>query len=169
MPPSDLYSKLWSLSDTHCNPPDLETILSIRSPDAQHGWGHNHLLHLNPVLKGLMDNEAFKAHLLNSGSYLSALDKLTELDIIVDEHQRKASIRMSYFLQAVGSDEVVENDLIWLLKFTDDEDVDKVLIKESIEFVDSTANFKVTRLAKENKGELNQNVTGGLAITVLEN
>ncbi|KIK60416.1 hypothetical protein GYMLUDRAFT_59533 [Collybiopsis luxurians FD-317 M1] len=166
MTPSPLYSKLFSLCEAHCNPPELDTILSIRSTDARHGWGHNRLVSLNPSLQGLMDNEGFKAHLLTTGPYLTATAKVH--DIVVDEHQRKASARMSYFLKPTGSDEVVENDLIWTFKFTDDEDIDKVLIRESIEFVDASANFRVGRVAKQIHGELNKDVRGGIAITVIE-
>jgi hypothetical protein len=76
---------------------------------------------------------------------------------MVDEHKRKATLRMSYSLKVKGSDETMENDLIWVLKFTDDGEVDGgvegILIKESTEFVDAAARARVGLLIAELHGE----------------
>ncbi|KAJ6476403.1 hypothetical protein C8R45DRAFT_1009896 [Mycena sanguinolenta] len=141
-----LYTKLLSLSQTFANPPDFHSFLALRSPDARHRWGHNYLVSKNPVSLGSLDNAAFEAHLHTAGQWLDALGGEVT-DIMIDEHKRKAVLRMSYFLKAKGSDETVENDLIWVLKFTDEGEVgggvDGILIKESIEFIDAAARARV--------------------------
>ncbi|KAF8152667.1 hypothetical protein K438DRAFT_1864272 [Mycena galopus ATCC 62051] len=146
-----LYAKLLSLSQTFANPPNLTTFLALRSPEARHCWGHNYLVSKNPSLQSL-DNVAFEAHLHSAGRWLDVLASDVTEDIMIDEHKRKAIIRMSYFLKAKGSDETVENDLIWVLKFTDegevDGGVDGILIKESTEFIDAAARARVGILAE---------------------
>ncbi|KAF7373207.1 hypothetical protein MSAN_00529300 [Mycena sanguinolenta] len=141
-----LYAKLLSLSQTFASPPDLHTFLALRSPDARHCWGHNYLVSKNSTSLGSLDNAAFEAHLHSAGKWLDALGGEVT-DIMIDEHKRKAVLRMSYFLKAKGSDETVENDLIWVLKFTDEGEVeggvDGILIKESIEFIDAAARARV--------------------------
>ncbi|KAF7344994.1 hypothetical protein MVEN_01662200 [Mycena venus] len=151
-----LYAKLLSLSQTFANPPDLPTFLALRAPDARHYWGHNYLVSKNPTLKS-QDNVAFKAHLHSAGHLLETLSGEVT-DIMIDEHTRKATLRMSYFLKAKGSDETVENDLIWVLKFTEegevDGGVDGILIKESTEFVDAAARARLGVLLAEMHGDL---------------
>ncbi|KAJ7572310.1 hypothetical protein C8J56DRAFT_990712 [Mycena floridula] len=169
MAPSALYSKLLSLSRSHAIPKDLEEILSIRAPDAIHGWGHNFLVSQNPVLQDRMDNTAFTAHLHNSGPYLES-QRCEIHDIIVDEHQRKSSIRMSYFLTPMGSTETVEQELIWTIKFTEEEEVpggiDGILIKESIEFIDAATGVRLGNIIREIHGEINKNVRGSFGIAI---
>lgn len=82
-----------------------------------------------------MDNEAFKAHLKSTGPYLNVAQESIIHSIVVDEHSRQSVIHMSYFLRPVKSEEAIEQDLVWMLKFTDDQDDNKVLIKEAVEFV----------------------------------
>ncbi|KAJ6542883.1 hypothetical protein B0H19DRAFT_841523, partial [Mycena capillaripes] len=110
-----------------------------------HYWGHNHLVSKNPCLQGL-DNAALEAHLQSTGMLLESLGGEVT-DIIVDEHTRKATLRMSYFLKPKGSEETVENDLIWVLKFTEEGEIeggaDGILIKESTEFIDATASARL--------------------------
>ncbi|KAF6755824.1 hypothetical protein DFP72DRAFT_302546 [Ephemerocybe angulata] len=140
--PSPLYSRLFSLAQAHATPKDLQQIIAIRAPDAVHAWGHNYLISRNPGLRDRMDNEEFHAHITSTGRYLDSGDSKVH-EIVVDEHQRKATIHMSYFLVPKGSKETVENNLIWTLKFTDAEDVEKVLIQESVEFIDATASARL--------------------------
>lgn len=165
---SPLYSKLLSLSETHAKPNDLDQIMSIRAPDAIHAWGHNYLLSRSPGLRDRMDNDAFKAHLESTGPYLAAQDPEVQPevhDIIIDIVARKSAIHMSYFLTPEGSTETVENDLIWLLKFTDDDEVDGILIKESVEFIDPTASARLgTVIRALHGGKLNPEVRGGITL-----
>lgn len=65
---------------------------------------------------------------------------------MVDEHLLRSVVRLSYFLKPVQSDEVVEQDLIWTIKFTDEQEVDQVLITETVEFIDAAANARMGRL-----------------------
>ncbi|KAJ7146129.1 hypothetical protein C8R44DRAFT_756653 [Mycena epipterygia] len=170
MTPSPLYSKLLSLSQAHAVPDDLAHILAIRAPDAIHAWGHNYLLSRNPGLRDRMDNTAFEDHLKTTGPYLDH-DRSEIHDIIIDEHKRKSVIHMSYFLTPTGSTETVEQDLIWVLKFTDEGEteggVDGVLIKESVEFIDAAASSRLGTVVRSLHGELKENVRGG--ITLKEN
>jgi hypothetical protein len=166
MAPSQLYSQLYELAKRHGEGDD---ILSIRSPDATHAWGHNRLVSLNPTLQDVMDNEAFAAHLNTTGRLLAGFNHKIH-HIIVDEHQRMATIRMSYYLSTITSDEVVENDLIWTLKFTKQGEIkgdpNAVLIKESIEFVDATANARLGALIRDAQVKIGKDVKGGLGIVL---
>jgi len=71
---------------------------------------------------------------------------------------------MSYFLRPAKSDETVEQDLIWTLKFTDDEDVDKILIKESVEFVDAAASSRIGEIVRGIHGDVREDVRGGITL-----
>jgi hypothetical protein len=166
MAPSALYSKLLSLSQAHAKPRDLSHILAIRAPDARHGWGHSYLVSRNLKLQDYMDNAAFESHLRTTGPYLESL-RTDVHEIIVDEHQRKAVIHLSYFLTPKGSEETVEQNMIWTLKFTDEEvngGVDGVLIKESIEFIDAAASSRLGTVIRALHGELNDDVRGGITL-----
>ncbi|KAJ4394668.1 hypothetical protein N0V93_003887 [Gnomoniopsis smithogilvyi] len=164
MTQSALYKKLFELSSKHANPASLEEILAIRSPDAIHAWGHNYLVSRNLELGERMDNEAFKAHLMSTGPYLDAAQDSIVHSIVVNEHSHKSVIHMSYLLRPVKSEEVVEQDLIWVLKFTDDQDVDKVLIKEAVEFIDAAASSRMGQIIRSIHGEIGEDVRGGITL-----
>jgi len=163
MTPSTLYKKLLELSNIHANPSSLEEILAIRSSDAIHAWGHKYLVSRNPKLGDQMDNENFEAHLKSTGPYLE-FNPCEIHAITVDEHQRTSVIHMSYFLRPAKSDETVEQDLIWTLKFTDDEDVDKILIKESVEFIDAAASLRIGEIVRGIHGDVKEDVRGGITL-----
>ncbi|KAJ7632606.1 hypothetical protein FB45DRAFT_509436 [Roridomyces roridus] len=161
---SPLYSKLLSISQKHATPASLEQLFSIRAPHAIHAWGHNYLLSRNPKLANRMDNDSFMSHVLISSKYLDT-ESLKIHDIIIDTESRKSAVHMSYFLVPKGSTETIENDLIWMLKFTDDDEVDKVLIEESVEFIDATASARMGTVSRQmHNGELDERVRGGLAL-----
>ena len=163
MAPSALYNKLLALTTTHATFPSMEAMFAIRAPDAIHAWGHKFLVARNPKLGERMDNTAFKAHLTSTGPYIAS-GRGEVHSITIDEHQRTSVIHMSYFLQAAGSEETLEQDLIWLLKFTDDEDVDKVLIKESLEFIDAAASSRLSEIIRGVHGEVAEDVRGGITL-----
>uniref|UniRef100_A0A8H7XN08 glucan endo-1,3-beta-D-glucosidase n=1 Tax=Psilocybe cubensis TaxID=181762 RepID=A0A8H7XN08_PSICU len=163
MNPSILYKKLLYLTTKHAQPSGLEEILAIRSSDAIHAWGHNYLISRNPLLADRMDNEAFKAHLLSTGPYIG--DSTSKVHAVtIDEYQRTAVLHMSYFLRPAKSDEIVEQDLIWTIKFTDDEDVEKILIKETVEFIDAAASSRLGEIIRSIHGEIAENVRGGITL-----
>ncbi|KAJ7657756.1 hypothetical protein DFH06DRAFT_1327816 [Mycena polygramma] len=145
-----LYAKLHSLSQIFASPPDFPTFLALRAPNARHYWGHNYLVSKNPCLQG-QDNAAFAAHLKSTGRLLESLGGEVT-DIVVDEHARKATLRMSYFLKAKGLDETVENDLIWVLKFTDEGEMRR--------------RARGWGFCSEMHGELDEDVKGGVAIQI---
>lgn len=160
---SSVYAKLLDLTKKHAEPSSLEEILAIRHPDAIHAWGHNYLISLNPKLGERMDNVAFKAHLTSTGPYLDSSGCKIH-SITVDEHQRTSSLHMSYFLRPTGSDVTVEQDLIWTLKFSPDEDPDKILITETVEFIDAAASSRVGEVIREINGEVSDDVRGGITL-----
>ena len=161
---SVLYKKLLNLSNMHANPSSLEEILAIRSPNAIHAWGHKYLVSRNTKLSEYMDNKTFQAHLNSTGPYIR--DSTSEVHaIIIDEHQRMSIIHMSYFLRPAQSNETVEQDLIWMLKFTDNKEVDKILIKESVEFIDAAASSRIGEIIRDIHGDLNEDVRGGITLS----
>lgn len=170
MTSSALYNKLLSLAQTHAEPESLEQILAIRAPDARHAWGHKHLVSKNPGLADIMDNNAFTAHLHSSGPYIEGKGAKVH-EIIVDEHKRKAVIHMSYFLAAKGSEETVEQDLVWVLTFTEETEeersgnLDGILINESVEFIDASTGMRVGSMARALYGELSEDVRGSITVT----
>lgn len=164
MSPSALYQRLLDLSQKHAIPTSLEEILSIRAPDAIHAWGHRYLVSRQPKLADRMDNAAFKAHLLSTGPYLGVCESKLH-SITIDEHQRTSVVHMSYFLRAEGSEEVVEQDLIWTLRFSNEEmSAEKVLITESVEFIDAAASGRVAEIVRGIHGEVSEHVRGGLTV-----
>lgn len=170
--PTPLYHSLHDIALVHARPTSLEQILAIRAPSATHAWGHAYLVRQNPGLRDRMDNAAFAAHLRSTGRYLSSGESTSTVhDVVIDEHRRTAAVHMSYFLKANGSEEVVEQDLIWMLKFTGEgeggED-GEVLIKESVEFIDAAASARVGTLVREVQGgELGEDVRGGITLRVV--
>lgn len=112
-----------------------------------------------------MNNEAFKSHIMTSGIYLDT-SSLRVHSIVVDEFQRRSTIHMSYFLKAKGTEEVVEHDLIWSLAFTDQLDVEGVLIKESVEFIDGAFGARMSALVRAAHGNVSDSTRG--SITLLE-
>ncbi|RDX56214.1 hypothetical protein OH76DRAFT_605557 [Lentinus brumalis] len=172
--PSPLYARLHYLAQSHALPRDVDELLTIRHPSATHAWGHNHLVRNNAGLQDRMDNAAFAAHLASSGRYLTSPTENAKVhEITVDEHKRTAVVHMSYYLMAKGSsdDEVVENDLIWLLRFTEEAEqevggVDGVRIKESVEFIDASASARLGTLVRAANGgqEVGGDVRGGITL-----
>lgn len=71
---------------------------------------------------------------------------------------------MSYLLRAAGSEEIVEQDLIWTLKFTDHQQVEEVLIRETVEFIDAAASSRIGEIIRAIHGEVNEDVRGGITL-----
>lgn len=163
MEPSPLYARLLDLSSMHAKPTNLEELFVIRSPDAIHSWGHNYLVRRNPKLGERMDNEAFRAHLHSTGPYLQSGDVKVH-DITIDEFRRTSVIHMSYFLRPAQSNETVEQELIWTLKFTDDKALDNIFIKESVEFIDAAASSRVGEIIRTIHGYIRDDVRGGITL-----
>ncbi|EPT01276.1 hypothetical protein FOMPIDRAFT_1059916 [Fomitopsis schrenkii] len=178
VPSISLYAKLRELALAHAQPDSVEQILSIRHPSAIHAWGHNNLVQRNPGLQDRMDNAAFARHLASTGRYITnAPPGETVHDVIVDEWKRVAVVRMSYYLQAkkvegkeAEDSEVVENDLIWTLKFTQEAEqetsgLDGVRIIESVEYIDASASARLGTLVRAQiGGEIGDDVRGGIVL-----
>ncbi|KAJ1328046.1 hypothetical protein MN608_07382 [Microdochium nivale] len=166
MAPSKLYTHLMHLAKRHA---DGDDILSLRHPDAVHGWGHARLVSQHPPLQHRLTNDGLLAHFESTGRLLASCRGETH-DIMVDEHQRKATIRMSYHLVTIapppGGGEVVENDLIWTLRFSGEDDVADVRIIESVEYIDPTASGRANQLLREAGVEIGDDVVGGLGVVL---
>ncbi|KAJ3129178.1 hypothetical protein HK100_008779 [Physocladia obscura] len=156
---SSVYTELYNLAKTHAVPSSIEEIISIRHSNATHSWGHKFLVSQNIGLQDVMDNTAFASHIASTGRYItSAAKPLIIHSIIVDEFSANAVVHMSYFLQARNIDEVVEQDLIWTLKFAPPVEGGKWLIKESCEFIDGSASARVGTLVRITHENLPDNV-----------
>lgn len=176
--PSTLYAKLRELALAHAQPDSVKQILAIRHPLAIHAWGHNYLVQHNPGLQDHMDNAAFAAHLASTGRYITYAPQGEKVhDVMVDEWERVAVVRMSYFLKAKkaggeseGESEVVENDLIWTLRFTQETEqeisgIDGIRIIESVEYIDASASARLGTLVRvETGGEIGDDVRGGIVL-----
>ncbi|KAF9633253.1 hypothetical protein BFW01_g4147 [Lasiodiplodia theobromae] len=122
-----------------------------------------------------MDNAGLAAHCASTGRYItSAGTKGAEVhEVTVDEWARRAVVRMSYYFRAKregdddeqGGDEVVENELIWTLKFTEEGEGEEVLIMESVEFIDASASARLGTLVRAvNGGVVGDDVRGGITL-----
>lgn len=168
--PSELYNHLHALASRHAaGGPDL---LTLRHPSAIHKWGHAHARRQHPSLQPELTNEQLKAHFSSTGALLLSCPGKVH-SIMVDEHQRLATIWMSYFLTTVaeqgkeeGEREVVENDLIWTLRFSGEDRVEYIKIVESTEFIDPTASGKANELLRKAGVEIAGDVVGGLGVVL---
>ncbi|WWD19212.1 hypothetical protein CI109_103670 [Kwoniella shandongensis] len=61
--------------------------------------------------------------------------------------------------------EAVEQDLIWVLAFTDEDEIDQIKIKESVEFIDAAASSSVGRTIRDIHGGVGEDVRGGITLT----
>ncbi|EKG11913.1 hypothetical protein MPH_10956 [Macrophomina phaseolina MS6] len=173
-PASPLYSALRALALAHAKPDSLDHIMAIRAPHATHAWGHaGYLVARHPKLADVMDNAQFAAHIRSTGRYVAAARPSVVHDVVVDERKRRAVVRMSYFLRVDGGEkseegaEVVEQDLVWVLGFTSGEgerERERVLIEESVEFIDAAASARLGTLVREVYGEVGEDVRGGITL-----
>jgi hypothetical protein len=180
--PSALYTHLRQLTVHYLTTTSLDTMLSLRTPDSTHSWGHNHLVSLNPALGPLNSNAEFESHLTSTGPYLAGCETAIK-DIMIDEWAMKSTVRMSYFLTPSGpplsqlqekstneaGTETIENDLIWILTFTNPitpDDLDGIRIKDSVEFIDATASARFGQIARRNHGSLNPVAKGGITVVL---
>jgi hypothetical protein len=70
----------------------------------------------------------------------------TITDVTIDEVKRKVILRISFWMLAKGTDNAVENDLLWMLEM--DEGGKKV--KSSKEFIDVAAAGKLKEIIMAN-------------------
>lgn len=128
--------------DKDDNTPDgmnIDRIKKIRSSIGfEHSWGHNYLVSTAPPLAAKLDIEGLIKHLCTMLPHLESWD-IQITDISIDELQRRAVVRGSYFMRAKGAQETVENDLVWFL--TIEEDGKKV--QKSMEFLDAAGRARL--------------------------
>lgn len=67
-------------------------------------------------------------------------------DVLVDEAQMRGVVRVSYFMRVkgVGEEDVVENDILWILGF--EKEGEEVKVCRSVEFVDGVAAGRLREL-----------------------
>ena len=126
---------------------DSVKMKALCSPDFQQSWGHHLFVSTKPQLSGKRDIDGFIDHLSFMLPRLESWDnKVT--DIVVDEMKRTVVVRASYYMQAKGVQEKVENDLMWMLKMNED---GKKIVK-STEFLDGSAMERLAELMKGAEG-----------------
>jgi hypothetical protein len=116
-------------------------IEALCTSDFEHSWGHNYSISLSPRLQGTLSFSQFTKHfeimLPNLESY-----EITVTDVTVDEVMRKVVLRISFWMHAKGTEEKVENDLMWVVEM--DEEGKKV--RRSREFIDGVAAGRLKEL-----------------------
>lgn len=66
-------------------------------------------------------------------------------DALVDETKREVMLRVSFFMRAKGVEEVVENELVWVLGM-EEQDGQGWKVCRSVEFVDGAAAGRLREL-----------------------
>lgn len=66
-------------------------------------------------------------------------------DVLVDETKREVMLRVSYYMRAKGVEEVVENEIVWVLGVEEQQE-GEWRISRSVEFVDGVAAGRLREL-----------------------
>jgi hypothetical protein len=118
---------------------NIPLILSLRTHNYTHTFGHNYFVSTAPPLQGTHDLDGFIAHITRMTALLESWDSEIR-DLCVDEAARSVVVRVGYWMKVKG-EEKVENDLIWWVWM--DEEGRKVV--RSVEFVDAAAGGEIKR------------------------
>jgi hypothetical protein len=128
---------------------NFSLLKSLCTPSFSHSFGHNYAVSLTPHLQGHFSFDAFVAHLSSMLPRLAAWDaRVTH--VLVDEARMEVMLRISFFMRAKGvpedeeSEDVVENDIVWMLGFEASEEGEVGMkVCKSVEFVDGVAAGKL--------------------------
>lgn len=72
---------------------------------------------------------------------------MSVVDVLVDEVRKGVMVRVSYYMKAKGSEEAVENDILWILDMEERTDgKEGMWVKQSKEFVDDVAAGRLKEL-----------------------
>lgn len=146
---SHLYTQLRDAAETFVvaydfpagQTPNIEGMKSTRSSTYTQRWGHARLISQNLMLQGVIDMEGFLRHLEYLMPNMESVSSKIH-DVLVDEHKRKVTVLMSYFLRPKGAEEAVENDLVWILEIDDSGEK----VQSGIEYMDATAFSRIGEL-----------------------
>ncbi|KIW00032.1 uncharacterized protein PV09_08384 [Verruconis gallopava] len=123
--------------------PDEQAIRDLCSNTYSQSWGHDYFISSRPHLNQTLDFDGFMAHLKSMTSKLeSAEAKIT--DLTIDEKQRKVVVRATYRLRPKGCDETASNDLVWILRLTED----GKKVTSGKEFIDGEAAMRLAQLMR---------------------
>jgi hypothetical protein len=128
---------------------DFEKMHTYCSRSFHHSWGHKHAVSLTPPLQRTLSFDGFVSHLENMLPKLASW-RTEVTDVVVDEERLKVVLRISFFMHPKGPEgedeieEVVENDLLWVLEMM--RVGDGVKISGSKEFVDGVAAGRLREL-----------------------
>lgn len=113
---------------------DADLILSYRSPGCRQVWGHTYSASRTPGLDQEIDNETFMSHIQ---SFFGSLQNVAwdVKGIYVDEQRRAATVRICCAMSPKGVQEVIDNDMLFVLEM--DEEGKK--IDRLIEYADPAA------------------------------
>lgn len=107
-------------------------------------WGHEYFTSTKPHLNHTLNLDGFLGHLNTMCPRLASSDaEIT--DMSVDERQRKVVVRATYKLLPKGAPEPGVNDLVWILKLSED----GRKVESGKEFIDGEAAMKLGQLIRE--------------------
>ncbi|KAH7382706.1 hypothetical protein DE146DRAFT_681695 [Phaeosphaeria sp. MPI-PUGE-AT-0046c] len=124
---------------------NFEKIEALCTTEFQQSWGHNYAISLSPRLQGTHSFSEFRKHLAMMLPSLESWET-TVTEVIVDEAKRKVVLRISFWMRVKGAEEMVENDLLWVLEMDDTGEK----VKKSVEFVDGIAAGKIKEIILAN-------------------
>ena len=107
-------------------------------------WGHDYFISSKPHLNHTLDLNGFLGH-LNTMCPKLASSEAEITDMSIDERQRKAVVRATYKLRPKGSQEPGVNDLVWILKLSED----GRKVESGKEFIDGEAAMRLGQLIRE--------------------
>lgn len=120
---------------------DFSRIRALCAPNFRHSWGHKYLVSTKPFLQGTPDVDGFINHLSTMLPRLEGFDAGVT-DVVVDEVKIMAILRISFRMRPKDVEEVVENDLLWMLGMNRD----GKLVEKSVEFIDGVAAGRLAEL-----------------------
>jgi hypothetical protein len=123
---------------------DFPRLTALCTPTFTHSFGHAYFASLSPPhLHGALSLSAFTTHLASMLTRLETWEAKVS-DVLVDETKREVMLRVSFYMRAKGVEEVVENELVWVLGMEEHEGEWKVC--RSVEFVDGVAAGRLREL-----------------------
>jgi hypothetical protein len=129
------------------NGPNESKIRALCADNYQQSWGHDYFISSKPHLNHTLDLNGFIGHLSTMSSKMTSADAEVT-DMSVDERQRKVVVRATYKLLPKGCPEPGVNDLVWILKLSED----GRKVESGKEFIDGEAAMRLGQLIRESNG-----------------
>lgn len=120
---------------------DETKVRELCTDNYKQSWGHDYFASTKPHLNHELDLNGFIGH-LNTMCPRLAHSAAVITDMSIDERQRKAVVRATYKLHPKGASEAGLNDLVWILKLTED----GRKVQSGKEFIDAEAAKRLGQL-----------------------